>query len=307
MSTFIVRASRRTELPSARQAAEGFTLIELLVVIAIIAVLIGLLLPAVQKVRAAASNASCQNNLKQIGIALHSYHDANGKLPAPRSATSTAFWSYPGWMCHVLPYIEQDNLERGVQANFNASIGTVVKTFGCPMDPRTGSISPPYSPGGGVQAGLTSYLGVTGSDNDANAQYSGPRNGIFDVGQLGIPLTAVTDGLSNTLMVGERPPSTDLFWGWWSTSDYDNLLSTRQLLTDQTGWYQDCVLPGLFGPGSMTGPCGGDSNHFWSLHSNGGNWLLGDGSVRFMTYAASALTIPMATRAGGEVINSSQY
>jgi prepilin-type N-terminal cleavage/methylation domain-containing protein/prepilin-type processing-associated H-X9-DG protein len=280
---------------------QGFTLIELLVVIAIIAILIGLLLPAIQKVRSAANNTSCQNNLKQIGLALHSYHDANGRLPAPRSANSTAFWSYPGWMCHILPYIEQDNEARAIQANFNGNLAVSIKTFACPMDPRV-STGPAV-----VGSGLTSYLGVTGSDNDYWAQIYGPTNGIFDVGALGIRLETVTDGLSNTLMVGERPPSTDLQWGWWTTSDYDNLLSTRQLYRDPTGWYQGCVFPGVFGPGSLTGPCGGDSNHFWSLHTGGANWLLGDGSVRFMSYSASALTIPMATRSGGEVIDESQF
>ena len=153
---------------------------------------------------------------------------------------------------------------------------------------------------------MTSYLGVTGSDNDANLQVTGPTNGIFDVSQMGIRLTDVTDGTSNTLMVGERPPTANLQEGWWGASDYDCLLSTRQLYGDLFG-AGGCVLPGLFGPGSLKGPCNGDGNHFWSFHTNGANWVFADGSVRFLPYSASAATIPLASRNGSEVVDASQY
>lgn len=291
-----------------RSARTAFTLIELLVVIAIIAILIALLVPAVQKVREAAARTQCANNLKQIGLALHNYHDTYGHLPAPRGthlAPTYLFTEYRGWMCEVLPYIEENNLATQMYTNpwyngFFVTYTMPVKGYLCPSDPRN-LFSVPAGNGA-----MTSYIGVTGSDNDVNVQFNGPTNGIFNISSPGIRLTDITDGTSNTLMLGERPPGADLFLGWWGASDYDNLLSTRQLYGDPFN-SGGCVLPGLFGPGSLNGPCDGDSNHFWSFHTGGANWVLGDASVRFLPYAASALTIPMASRNGGEVVDYSGY
>jgi prepilin-type N-terminal cleavage/methylation domain-containing protein/prepilin-type processing-associated H-X9-DG protein len=295
-----------------RSSRLGFTLIELLVVIAIIGVLISLLLPAVQKVRSTAAKVSCANNLKQIGLGLYNYNDSYRKLPSPRGTAYVGagyqlpFTGYRGWMCEILPYVDQDPLAKALYTNpwntgFFANYTTMVKTYLCSADGRIFS-RPPSGDGA-----FTSYLGVTGSDTNAAAQtdmVASPTpttNGIFDLGRFGIPLSDVTDGLSNTLMVGERPPSQDLYWGWWSVSDYDSLLSTTQ----QYGQYTGCTLPGIFSQGSENGGCGGDSNHFWSLHNGGANWLLGDGSVRFLTYSAAGITVPMGTRAGKEVFDSS--
>jgi prepilin-type N-terminal cleavage/methylation domain-containing protein/prepilin-type processing-associated H-X9-DG protein len=293
----------------------GFTLVELLVVIAIIAILIGLLLPAVQKVREAAARTKCQNNLKQIGLGLHNYHDTRGKLPPPRgdlqdpSQVSVAT-VYGGWMCDLLPYVEQDNLYKALtyypNFNFSAFLQNYtkpVKIFNCPSDPR-------LLDNGGQQGngGMTSYLGVTGNDNNLNAQFFGPSNGIFDVSSTGNRLTDITDGTSNTLMVGERPPAQDLYWGWWSVSDYDCLLGVQQQFggpilgepwTDPNAKPPCSGPPGIFMPGSPQYAC--HTNHFYSMHSVGANWLFGDGSVHFFPYSAQPVTIPMASRAGGEV------
>jgi prepilin-type N-terminal cleavage/methylation domain-containing protein len=286
---------------------KGFTLIELLVVIAIIGVLIGMLVPAVQAVRESANRTQCANNLRQMGLALHSYHDARKHLPAPRGTHTPTplFTEFRGWMCEILPYIEQENLAASMYTNpwyngFFATFNTPVPTYLCPADPRD-----LYNIPSGNGA-VTSYLGVTGSDNDINIQVNGPTNGIFNISSPGIRLTEITDGTSNTLMLGERPPTANLFEGWWGASDYDNLLSTRQLYGDLFG-ASGCVIPGLFGPGSSDGPCNGDGNHFWSYHGTGANWVFGDASVRFLPYSASALAIPMGSRNGGEVVDLTAY
>jgi prepilin-type N-terminal cleavage/methylation domain-containing protein/prepilin-type processing-associated H-X9-DG protein len=299
MPSFVVRP--------ARAPRRGFTLIELLVVIAIIAILIGLLVPAVQKVRTTAARAQCANNLKQIGLALHSYHDQYKHLPPPRGnhIPTPVFTEFRGWMCEILPYLEQSNLATHMYTNpwytgFFANFNKPVALYLCPSDPRDLQNVPS---GNGA---LTSYVGATGSDIDINVQFNGPSNGIFNVSSGGIRLLDITDGTSNTLMVGERPPSADLNVGWWGASDYDTLLSTRQLYGDIFG-AGGCVLPGLFGPGSAGGPCNGDDNHFWSFHDGGANWVFGDGSVRFLPYTASALTLPLASRNGGEVVDLSQF
>lgn len=281
----------------------GFTLIELLVVIAIIAILIALLLPAVQKVREAAARTQCQNNLKQIGVGLHNYHSARNKFVPPRGdvlfgtgAYSTAT-VYGGWMLCIMPYVEQDNLYKAAQpwsGPFLSNYTKAVKIYRCPTDQRPADFS------NGGNGNLTNYLGVTGNDTTFNAQYYGPSNGIFNVNSGGMRVTDIQDGSSNTVMVGERPPSKDNYWGWWGVSDYDCLLSTNQLYS----FFGGCIYPGRFRVGDLNkGPCGGDSNHFWSDHPQGGNWLLGDGSVRYITYAAEPTVRDMGSRNGGEVSN----
>jgi prepilin-type N-terminal cleavage/methylation domain-containing protein/prepilin-type processing-associated H-X9-DG protein len=287
----------------------GFTLIELLVVIAIIAVLLGLLVPAVQKVRASAAWLTCQNNLKQIGLALHHYHDAKYRFPPPRGENSakkkySTQYAIRGWMVDILPYAEQSSLSQKITAPpgtwLNSNRRTViVKLFLCPADARDLTDIP------SGRAALTSYLGVTGQNASVTNQNSGPTDGIFDLNSPGIPLTDITDGSSCTLMVGERPPSGDLMAGWWMFSDYDCLLSVYQLYS----LYSSSVSPGIFADPSSARTINYDkeSNHFWSLHTGGANWLLGDGSVHFLNYSANGIARLIATRAGGEAFDNSLW
>ncbi len=294
----MVRSSRRS----------GFTLIELLVVIAIIAVLIGLLLPAVQKVRALADLTKCQNNLKQIGIAIHDYHDVYKKFPPAR--LYPFYWEFTvekGWMYQILPYIEQEILYKQAEVSepaFEQAQAVPIGIYLCPSDPRTADVgSGGISSGANISAGLTWYVGVAGSVGpDPFVATNSATYGIFQPNGTGVRIEHVTDGTSQTLMVGERPPAPDLYWGWWAWSDYDNVLATQNTVS---WYYGGCPTPAVFSPGNLKDPC--HTNHFWSFHDNGGNWLYGDGSVKFLPYAGMPITIPQATRSGNDVANDAGY
>ena len=324
-----------TRRGASARLARGFTLIELLVVIAIIAILIGLLLPAVQKVREAAARTKCVNNMKQLGLAIHGYHDVNNTFPSGRCVNPAPpyqagqytiyTWnvlpatteSTGGWIMRILPYFEQGNLPTPLQSlTSTANIATQVNTIGgnripiieCPSDPRNGQLMTAYNPA----RAITSYCGVTGNDEWTEYGYPGSnaRNGIFAVDSWyndTVPppkMTSVTDGLSNTTMVGERPPNTAMTWGSWRGSDFNSLLANPNKETTIIGQANGsaCPSPAYFQDDRVTNPCA--AMHYWSLHPGGGNWLLGDGSVRFLRYTLGVTTLPqMASINGGEVVN----
>ena len=319
----------------AQRGTRAFTLIELLVVIAIIAILIGLLLPAVQKIREAANRMSCSNKMKQLGLALHNYHDTNSTLPpgaqedvlpVPNPAGNQTFIRGTSWIVFILPYIEQDNLYRQYRFDLaynsveNGIFGNnVVPAIYCPsgpapkkyLDPNTnvnnnpsthyyGVMGPGYptNPTPNVYQGLTfNYtVGNAGSNGSWSAhgmlsQYRDTAGSVST--QRLVKLADVTDGLTNTLMLGEM---------------------SMTLPSGQTNQYRTWIRGNSGGAGackSVFYPIGstfynGSNNFnaisFGSNHASGCNFALGDGSVRFVRKTMDiALYMAIASIDQGEV------
>jgi prepilin-type N-terminal cleavage/methylation domain-containing protein len=206
-----------------RPASAGFTLIELLVVIAIIAILMGLLLPAVQKVREAASRARCQNNLKQIGIALHNYESGNKLFPAGGDANGFSV------LCYLLPYIEQDPLFKSIDFTTTPALNTValsmpVPLFKCPSDPVSQSTVPTGF--GGNNYRWNAGVSIVNSYPSAVNAAMPPPNGGFWVGGVTYKVADISDGLSNTAAFSEH-----------IKGDYSNAISSPDGDTYEPGTY----------------------------------------------------------------------
>ena len=322
---------------SSRHRRPAFTLIELLVVIAIIGILIGLLLPAVQKVRDAAARAKCQNNLKQLGLAALNFESANRKFPPAVNVNWGKFGPdkvaggvlannppYPGLQENMfeflMPFIEQDNLYHSLdftQNQYGNALGptspaaTIVPTFLCPADVGAQQIT--Y-----VSGGKTYYFGANsyGGNPGVYGFYisSMDQTGIFYINSS-IRIADITDGTSNTFMFGERNRLDPIYqqcygstfdgrsgWAWtndlagfdyiFGAAEPINWLMPPAALPNDPGFIYEDLRMSTYG----------------SSHSGGANFCFCDGSVKFLSNSTPILILQqLSTRAGGEVIDTTQY
>jgi prepilin-type N-terminal cleavage/methylation domain-containing protein len=312
-----------------RQASRrGFTLVELLVVIAIIGILIALLLPAVQAAREAARRAQCSNNLKQIGLGLHNYHDTFKSFP-PGGITEGPCCGTPSgatWTILILPFVEQEVLQERYDfhvANEHANNQFVreqfVPVYLCPTDTETSILERPESgPGSGLRYAPGSYRAVSGrtrthpnwpdcseiwNDGGFAFRYRGVLHHVGTGNATAERIADVKDGTSNTIMVGEYHTETHnrrrTFWAYTYTSYNQSSIcpecGSRTLLAD----YDLCCNTRPCGGGSCDNPC---KRGFGSLHPGIINFLLTDGSCRPISVTINHFTLGgMASIQGGEV------
>jgi len=333
-------------MPHARRT-RGFTLIELLVVIAIIAVLIALLLPAVQAAREAARRSQCVNNFKQMGLAMHNYHDVMGALPIGRMGIG---YTYPPglpdqrrtWGFSILPYIEQGNLANAINFNlpfYDASNTTVIrvplKMYQCPSDIAT--IQEPDTAYPRGKASMAANWGNTHFYQDEPGKADGPNpfTGPYTVGGTNIRFSGapfkgnkstsfqeMTDGTSNTLLVGE------VIMGYNSAGNQydhrgdifnDDFNCTMFMTYTPPNSKQPDVMAGdaegrpwcTYGLGGNSPPCTGGTpvfNAARSRHPGGVNALLGDGSVRFFKDSINFATWrALGSPNGAEIISADSF
>jgi prepilin-type N-terminal cleavage/methylation domain-containing protein/prepilin-type processing-associated H-X9-DG protein len=295
-----------------RQRRAAFTLIELLVVIAIIAVLIGLLIPAVQKVREAAQRVQCENNLKQLGLGLHSFHDANGGFPPAKIDTPGTGYA---WTYFILPYIEQGNLFAKMDAhggwdsaandlpNKTSLNAHQIPTFLCPAAPsgRTGTNG----------RGVIDYSAIdqVARPNPHYTAFPFPKSDSTYVGVLGHNvyrrITDITDGASQTILLAEDGGRNQE----WAMG---HLIKT----SGSTGaWANPATQLTVNGydiaSGTQPGDCAVNcynNNEVYGFHTSGANVVFADGHVYNLRAGLSVnVLIPLMTRSSGENISAGLY
>jgi prepilin-type N-terminal cleavage/methylation domain-containing protein/prepilin-type processing-associated H-X9-DG protein len=294
----------------------AFTLIELLVVIAIIAILIGLLLPAVQKVREAAARTKCENNLKQIGLALHNYADQRGNFPAAYAdyPGPTAYTPSFGWAANVLPYVEQGNLYN--------SLGVATGPFGMPWtypSPAPYTSYPVPTPNALSQTRLTIYRCPSDPSPDLNPErlnfpmsnyraICGPDTGIYTFPSArgvmfqnsSVKFTDITDGTSNTLVVGEciyDKPTGKIATTWVGY--------TGARINPATGLFSTWISDVMWWLDDTSAQINGTAPQaFSSRHPGGAYFVFGDGSVRLFRNGVNPSVFKfLAGRDDGQIVN----
>ena len=315
----------------------AFTLIELLVVIAIIAILIGLLLPAVQKVRSAAARMSCQNNLKQIALGVHNYESAQGKLPFSKRTSAPQ----RSWAPDILPYLEQGNLVSDVNYNLNenwwrsttyagvpipnsTTVQQQLKVFNCPSTPLQNRVqnkteNPPEQNKIGACADYFIVEGVNASiNNDLGASvYPTTMKGMMTPFPETSTILSTTDGTSNTILLSECAGREDVWRGRVMTPAQTNPSLPNPVRARGGAWATN---DNPYAIGSRVGfPSGtipttvpmriNASNewgfNFYSFHDGGAVFAFGDGSVRFLSESTPLANLAtMCTRDGGEVLGN---
>lgn len=305
---------------------KAFTLIELLVVIAIIAVLIGLLLPAVQKVREAAARMQCQNNLKQFGLALHNYANTNGdKFPSTRFLGPTGQSKWYSWTVLVLGYVEQDNVaklwDRSIKWNSGSNLTTAqttFKIFTCPSA-NTNRLPAPSGATAGIILGGLDYFAAHQVRNRfylANNLINPSGSSDLNYGSLqngaDTPILAISDGTSNTALFLEDAGRPNNFilgrntgltvpsgegYGWADPDSGSGSIDGSNPITGIINTNSN------YTGGNCVMNCNNDSEAY-SFHSSGINVGMADGSVRFLSKSISPFNFAaLITRQGGEVFS----